>query len=203
MSKNAKLQPVPMANPSLPVLTEDLAKSLFTGQPLPEESTALARQVVANFVEKSTLINMVTIAEQLKDMGRLMAGMANVSDIIYDHGWLEGACNDPKMAHDFYKLFNETLRKRIKLSHDFNKDMTMALDRGMDPEKHLHLHLHTPVSEVEYAEDIRNNLDKQKHVSRAFERVIDIVAEKKNPHPRRSRPSRLLDHDDPDAAPKQ
>lgn len=197
------MERIPQANPSLIALSEDLGKSLFTGQPLNEESTHLAKKVVGSFVEKSTMMNMVTIAQLLHTMAPLMAGLRNVEDFVYDPNWLSGACNDPKMAHDMYKLFNETVMKRVKFSHEFNKDLSMALERGIDPEKHLHLHIHSPAVEAEFAAEIENDLDSQKMVSRAYHEIIDVVTSKRNEHEKKKRPPRLLEYDHPDAAPSE
>ncbi len=201
MSKH-ELQKIPAANPSLIALHEDMAKALFTGQPLNEQATVLAKQVIGSFVEKSTMMNMVTIAQQLHTMGPLMAGLLNIEDFVYDPAWLAGACNDPKMAHDLYKLFNETIMKRVKFSHDFNKDLSMALEKGIDPEKHLHLHIHSPAVEAQFAAELEDDIDQQKLVSRAYHEIIDVVAAKRNEHEKKKRPSRLLDYDHPDAQPE-
>lgn len=196
-----ELERIPQANPSLIALSDDLGRSLFTGQPLNEESTTLAKKVIGSFVEKSTMMNMVTIAQQLQTMGPLMAGLRTVEDSVFDPSWLAAACDDPKLAHDMFKLFNETIIKRVKFSHEFNKDLSMALEKGIDPEKHLHLHIHSPAVEAEFAAELEDDIDAQKLISRAYTGIIDVVAGKRNEHEKKRRPSRLLEYDHPDAAP--
>lgn len=200
MSKQEnKLERVPKANPSLSVLAEDVGKSLFTGQPLDEQSTAMAKGVLEDFTGKVTAQNMMVIAHLISTMPDTLRGLRNVEDFIYDTKWLEAACSDVRSALDLYKSFQEGIFKRIDLSQKFCKDLNMAMERGMDPQKHLHVHLHTPVDEVTMPKEVVESLDSRRRVELTTGLIESMIFGKKQHRP--IRPSRILDASDPGAQP--
>jgi hypothetical protein len=195
-----ELEKVPKANPSLAILAEDVGKSLFTGQPLDETSTELAKGVLDDFTGKVTAQNMMVIAHLISTMPDTLRGMRNVEDFIYDHRWLEAACSDVRSALDIYKTFQEGIFKRIKLSQEFCKDLNMAMDRGMDPQKHLHVHLHSPVDEVNMPAEVVESLDSRRRIESSMALLEGLIFVK-NKAARPVRPSRILDASDPKAQP--
>jgi len=199
MTDKNKIQKVPKANPSLAVLAEDVGRSLFQGQPLDEASTALAKQVLEDFSGKVNAQNMMVIAHLISTMPDTLRGLRNVEDFIYDPKWLSGACNDVKSALELYKAFQDGIFKRIKLSQEFCKDLTMAMDNGVDPQKHLHVHLHTPVDEVNLPIEVVENLDSRRRVEAGVNLISTMLYGRKQ-H-RIARKSRILDASDPDAQP--
>jgi hypothetical protein len=197
--KENKLERVPKANPSLAVLADDVGKSLFSGQPLDEHSTALAKGILQDFSGKITAQNMVMIAHLISTMPDALRGLRNVEDRIYDADWINAACNDVKSALELYKAFQDGVLKRIKIAQEFCKDLTMAMDRGVDPQKHLHVHLHAPVDEVNMPVEVVESLDSRRRVEVCSNLIEGMIFGKKKHRPVRK--SRILDADDPDAQP--
>jgi len=190
---SSDLERIPSANPSIPTVIEDVSNAFYTGQALQDLSREIAQGMLRDFANKSLVINMMTLAHLQARNPRTMRALMSIEDYMYAPDYLMGVAADPDQAREYYKLFLESIFKTVDLSTKFAQVVSTALDKGMDPEKHLHVHVHSPLDEIQHPGEVMERPEIRKRITDIYNVVEALIEEKSSaPPPRNTIPSRLV-----------